>query len=127
MDLIADILLVAGALGASIYCVVLGRRLNKFNDLEKGVGGAVAVLSTQVEDLKATLTAAQETAAASAETLTELNERANTVSKKLELQMAALHDLPAPKANELNEEKQEAATEPKSEPMFMRHAIGATK
>ena len=51
MDIIADILLAAGALGAGIYCYILGRRLNRFNDLEKGVGGAVAVLSAQVDDL----------------------------------------------------------------------------
>ena len=50
MDLIADILLVAGALGAGFYCFILGRRLNRFNDLENGVGGAVAVLSAQVDD-----------------------------------------------------------------------------
>ena len=43
MELIADILLVAGALGAGLYCHVLARRLSRFNDLENGVGGAVAV------------------------------------------------------------------------------------
>ena len=52
MELIADILLAAGAIGAGVYCFVLARRLNRFNDLEKGVGGAVAVLSAQVDDLK---------------------------------------------------------------------------
>ena len=31
MDIIADILLAAGATGAGIYCYVLGRRLNRFN------------------------------------------------------------------------------------------------
>ena len=59
MDIIADILLISGAIGAGVYCLVLGRRLNKFNDLEKGVGGAVAVLSAQVDDLNRTLAAAQ--------------------------------------------------------------------
>ena len=43
MQMIADILLVAGAFGAGIYCFVLSRRLNRFNDLEKGVGGARAI------------------------------------------------------------------------------------
>lgn len=94
MDLIADILLVAGALGAGFYCYILGRRLNRFNDLEKGVGGAVAVLSAQVDDLTKTLTAAQASAAQSAATLTELVNRAEDTSRKLELQMASLHDLP---------------------------------
>lgn len=95
MSLIADILLAAGALGAGLYCLVLGRRLNRFNDLEKGVGGAVAVLSAQVDDLNRTLTAAQATAGSSAKTLTDLTARAEDTSRKLELQMASLHDLPA--------------------------------
>ena len=95
MSLIADILLVAGALGAGLYCLVLGRRLNRFNDLEKGVGGAVAVLSAQVDDLTRTLTAAQATAGSSATTLTDLTARAEDTSRRLELQMASLHDLPA--------------------------------
>ena len=94
MDLIADILLVAGALGAGLYCLVLGRRLNRFNDLEKGVGGAVAVLSAQVDDLSRTLASAQTAAGASAETLTALVERAEESARRLELQMASLHDLP---------------------------------
>lgn len=37
MDLIADILLASGAIGAGVYCFILGRRLNRFNDLEKGL------------------------------------------------------------------------------------------
>ncbi|WP_299562790.1 hypothetical protein [uncultured Sulfitobacter sp.] len=94
MDLIADILLVAGAIGAGIYCFVLGRRLNRFNDLEKGVGGAVAVLSAQVDDLTRTLNAARQTATVSAETLTDLTRRAEDISRRLELQMASLHDIP---------------------------------
>lgn len=95
MDFIADILLAAGAIGAGVYCFVLGRRLNRFNDLEKGVGGAVAVLSAQVDDLNRTLAAAQQTASTSAETLTELTKRAEDMSRRLELQMASLHDIPA--------------------------------
>lgn len=95
MDIIADIFLAAGAIGAGIYCFVLGRRLNRFNDLEKGVGGAVAVLSAQVDDLNRTLAAAQQTAAESAQTLTDLTKRAEAMSRRLELQMASLHDIPA--------------------------------
>ncbi|MEP2919752.1 hypothetical protein [Sulfitobacter sp.] len=94
MEFIADIFLAAGAIGAGVYCFVLGRRLNRFNDLEKGVGGAVAVLSAQVDDLNRTLAAAQQTASASAETLTNLTKRAEDMSRRLELQMASLHDIP---------------------------------
>lgn len=34
MEVVADILLVAGALGAGLYCFVLSRRLTRFADLE---------------------------------------------------------------------------------------------
>jgi hypothetical protein len=118
MDLIADILLAAGALGAGIYCFVLGRRLNRFNDLEKGVGGAVAVLSVQVDDLSKMLTAAQNTAAVSAKSLTDLTSRAEAMSRKLELQMAALHDIPDPPEPAPPPETVPQVDKP--EPMFMR-------
>ncbi len=96
MDLIADILLVAGALGAGFYCIILARRLNRFTDLEKGVGGAIAVLSAQVDDMTKTLTRAQHTAAGSAAELTELTARAESVAKRMELLIASMHDLPEP-------------------------------
>ncbi len=93
MEMIADILLVAGALGAAFYCFVLARRLSRFNDLEEGMGGAVAVLSAQVDDLTRTLQSAQGTAVASTESLDELTERAEGVAKRLELMVASMHDL----------------------------------
>ena len=117
MELISDILLAAGALGAGIYCIVLGRRLNRFNDLEKGVGGAVAVLSAQVDDLSKMLAAAQNTAAVSAHSLTELTGRAEAMSRKLELQMASLHDIPdAPDPAPAKPQPQAE----NNEPMFVR-------
>ncbi len=119
MDLIADILLAAGAIGAGIYCFILGRRLNRFNDLEKGVGGAVAVLSAQVDDLTKTLEAAQETAAKSAETLTELTTRAEAMSQRLELQMASLHDIPVQQPQPTSQPS--SSQQPQGEPMFVRH------
>ncbi|MEP3845836.1 MAG: hypothetical protein ABJM43_10910 [Paracoccaceae bacterium] len=126
MSLIADILLAAGALGAGFYCFILGRRLNRFNDLENGVGGAVAVLSSQVEDLKSTLNNAQKTASGSVATLEELHSRAESVSKRLEIQLAALHDLPEADFDSASEQMLEKpankATE--SELMFMRHTAG---
>lgn len=126
MDLIADILLAAGALSAGFYCFVLGRRLKKFNSLEQGVGGAVAVLSSQVDDLSKTLEAAQKTAAESSETLSDLTIRAEEMSRKLELQMASLHDLPDPKPQP--ESAGQASAEPEQaappEPIFMRRAGG---
>jgi len=95
VELIADILLAAGALGAGFYCFVLARRLNRFNDLEKGVGGAVAVLSAQVDDLTKTLDAARNASEDSDNSLEDLTARAESVAQRLELMMASMHDVPA--------------------------------
>lgn len=99
MAFIADIFLVAGALGAGLYCHVLSRRLRRFTDLEKGVGGAVAVLSVQVDDLSKALVTAQKTATSSVENLADVNVRAEAAARKLELLIASMHDVPevAPK------------------------------
>ncbi|KIC38659.1 hypothetical protein RA27_19760 [Ruegeria sp. ANG-R] len=93
MELIADILLVAGALGAGLYCFVLARRLRRFTDLEKGVGGAVSVLSAQAEELRKSLDAAREASDDSGNALQALTERAETVAQRLELMMASMHDV----------------------------------
>lgn len=128
MELIADILLVAGALGAGFYCYILARRLSRFNDLETGVGGAVAVLSAQVDDLTKTLEAAKATAGASTESLDGLTNRAEGVAKRLELLVASMHDLPdqhvhaAPAASKVSE-----PTSPRSDgPIFKRNRIMET-
>jgi len=94
IQMASDLLLAAGAIGAAFYCFVLARRLKRFNNLENGVGGAVAVLSAQVDDMTRTLDQARKAAAHSSETLTALTERAEDAARKLELMMAALHDLP---------------------------------
>ena len=96
MTMIADILLFAGALGAGFYCYVLSRRLRRFTDLENGVGGAVAVLSAQVDDLTKTLTHAQSTAQTSVGRLETVSVRAEAARERLELLVASLHDLPPP-------------------------------
>lgn len=117
MDMIADILLVAGALGAGFYCYVLAKRLTRFNDLEKGVGGAVAVLSSQVENLNKSLHSARDVSASSNAALNDLTTRAEAVSQRLELLMAAMHDVPDPTV------EKPATTETvrsESQPMFAR-------
>lgn len=112
---LADGLLALGALGAAGYCVVLSRRLKRFNDLEDGVGGAIAVLSAQVDDLTRTLQSAQRIAAGSAASLDGLTERAEAASRRLELLVASLHDLP------------EAAEAPPAAPPAAPQATPATE
>lgn len=96
MELIADILMAAGAFGAAIYCYVLAGRLKRFSTLESGMGGAIAVLSAQVDDMTRALEKAQGAASGSAAGLEALTARAEAVSVRLELLVAALHDLPDP-------------------------------
>lgn len=127
MEIVADILLVAGALGAGLYCFVLARRLNRFNDLEKGVGGAVAVLSAQVDELNRSLVSARSASDASHATLDDLTTRAQSVAQRLELMMASMHDMPAePEAPAMPAAPRPAASRQSGPsrqqgPIFMRH------
>lgn len=97
MDLIADVLMSAGAIGAAIYCYVLSSRLKKFSTLETGMGGAIAVLSAQVDDMTRALEKARSAANGSAAGLEGLVLRAEGVAGKLELLVAAMHELPEPR------------------------------
>ena len=96
MNAIADGLLIAGAVGVAFYCFVLSRRLTRFTDLDKGVGGAVALLYGQVEDLKSALDRARSAAELSGESLQTLTERADSVARRLELQVISLQDVTDP-------------------------------
>lgn len=94
MDLIADMMLACGALGAGIYCHVLSGRLKRFTALETGMGGAIAVLSAQVDDMTRALAAAKVGAQTSGDLLGGHVARAEAAAQRLELLMASLHDLP---------------------------------
>ncbi|WP_213547572.1 hypothetical protein [Vannielia litorea] len=96
ITLIADVLMAAGAIGAGIYCLVLSRRLSRFTDLEGGMGGAVAVLSVQVDDLTKALAEARKASTGSVSQLTELTARAEDTAARLEILLASMHDLPEP-------------------------------
>lgn len=124
MELIADILLGAGAFGAAIYCMVLSRRLQRLTRLETGMGGAIAVLSAQVDDLTRTLGRAETAAKASSDRLEAQTRRAEEAVKRLEILLATLNDLPpaaasrpAPPATGSQEAEAEAPAAPASAPV----------
>ena len=98
MAIIADIFLTSGALAAGFYCFVLSRRLRRFTDLEHGVGGAIAVLSVQVDDLSKALAQAEIASTSSSSSLEAKFQKAEAISKRLELLIASMHDLPEPAA-----------------------------
>lgn len=98
MNFIADILMAAGSFGAAIYCYVLSGRLKRFTTLETGMGGAIAVLSAQVDDMTKALDRARGAANGSAGSLETMTARGEAVAARLELLVAALHDLPEPES-----------------------------
>jgi hypothetical protein len=100
MAFIADIFLTAGAIAAGFYCFVLSRRLRRFTDLEHGVGGAISVLSVQVDDLSNALRQAESASIQSVNKLSSHSQSAEVVAKRLELLLASLHDLPEPARSE---------------------------
>lgn len=94
MELLADGLLFAAAVGAAIYCQVLAGRLRRLTALESGMGGAIAVLSAQVDDMTRALKGAQGAASGAEQRLAGASGRAEQLARRLELMAAALHDLP---------------------------------
>jgi hypothetical protein len=121
MTLIADILLISGAFGAGIYCYVLAARLRKFTTLENGMGGAIAVLSAQVDDMTRVLEAARGSATGSVASLSEIAGRAEMAAKRLELLLATLHDLPSPTvAADMVADEADDATEEEKTLRFVR-------
>ena len=93
MTMFADLLMGFGAMGAAIYCMVLSARLRRFTALESGMGSAIAVLSAQVDDMTRVLDAARKSAAGSAGGLDALVARAERTASRLEVILAAMHDL----------------------------------
>ncbi len=124
MVLIADILMAAGSFGAAIYCYVLSGRLKKFTTLETGMGGAIAVLSAQVDDMTRALEQARTAAHGSADGLIALTNRAESVAGQLELLVASMHDLPDPAAPPANVEAE--AVEAARNLRFVRRRVART-
>ena len=127
MALIADMLMAAGAFGAAIYCYVLSGRLKKFAALESGMGGAIAVLSMQVDDMTKALAAAGMAATGSASNLDGLTRRAEQVAAKLELLVAAMHDLPDERARPVAPAPmaEAAVAAPRLRPRVVRSRLGS--
>lgn len=55
MQLIADGLLIATALTAALYCLVLSRRLRRLTDAEAGIGTQIHALNKALEETRAGL------------------------------------------------------------------------
>lgn len=70
-------LILAGAcVGVALYCHVLARRLRKLNDLETGLGGAIAVMTAEISRLEGAIGAARSEALTATRTLQSEVDRA---------------------------------------------------
>jgi hypothetical protein len=89
---IADVLMIAASSGAAIYCLILSRRLSRLTSFDKGIGGAIAVLSAQVDEMKTALGEAKAGTEGAGTQLQDLVRQARDISGELELMIAACHD-----------------------------------
>jgi hypothetical protein len=92
MELIADALLIAGAVGAAIYCRALARRLGALRDMDSGLGAAIAALSRQVDEMRNSLEAAKSISGDQTREIGQLTARAEMAAGRLELLLASLHE-----------------------------------
>lgn len=92
MDLIADALLLAGALTAAVYCWVLSKRVKGLNDLDTGLGSAIASLSSQVSEMQTALKAAQSVTGTTVTDMEALAERAEKAAENLKLMLATVQE-----------------------------------
>ncbi len=92
MALIADVLLIAGALGAALYCMILARRIKSLSRLDTGLGGAISALSKQVDEIQASVKTATQASGASMKDLMEVTGRAEIAAGRLELLLSTVHE-----------------------------------
>lgn len=83
MELISDGLLFLAAITASLYCLVLSRRLRRLSEMEGGLGDVISQLSAQVDDMQSALATTKQTTEASASTLVEQTREAGKVTRDL--------------------------------------------
>ena len=71
IDQVLQIALLIASMGLAGFCIVLSRRLRRLNDLESGLGGAIAVMAAEVDRLEGAIRAARAEATAASQGLAE--------------------------------------------------------
>jgi len=117
MALIADVFLIAGALGAALYCMILARRIKSLSRLDTGLGGAISALSKQVDEIQAWVKPAPQASGASMKDLMEVTGRAEIAAGRLELLLSTVHERgQPPKPVELDRSEE-------PDPLILRNPI----
>lgn len=128
----ADFLVILASLGAMAYCMILSRRLSRLTSFDKGLGGAIAVMSAQVDEMKAALREAKAGSDGAGSQLNDLVHQAREISSELEMMIAACHDfaeeaisvqVPEPRITDTNtvshvDEVAPDTVEPDTAPLF---------
>ena len=117
----ADALLILASLGAAAFCLILSRRLTRLSSIDNGLGGAIAVLSAQVDDMNKALADMKSGTESSAGRLDQLNREARQLTEELELMLSACHDLDqgSPRPAEAPASDTSEPSEPeKGDPLF---------
>lgn len=83
MTLIADALLIAGALAAAFYCWILSARVKSLKDLDNGLGAAIAALSGKVDDMQTALRVTQKVTGESRSDIEGMTSRAEKAATDL--------------------------------------------
>lgn len=71
IDIVFQAALVAASVGLAGFCLLLARRLRRLNDLESGLGGAIAVMAAEVDRLEKAIRAARAEATEAGEKLAD--------------------------------------------------------
>lgn len=69
LDHLFQAALLAASLGLGAFCLILSRRLRRLNDLETGLGGAIAVMAAEVDRLEIAIRSARTEATEAGEAL----------------------------------------------------------
>ncbi len=83
---ILEICIMIGALGLALFCIVLARRLKRLNDLESGLGGAIAVMSAEIDRLEQSIHMAKAEATSASKALAQQIKLAQNERAHLNLQ-----------------------------------------
>lgn len=112
LEQLMQFLLLGACLGLGVFCLTLTRRLRKMNDLESGLGGAIAIMAVEVDRLEIAIRAARDEATAASERLADEIETARRERAIWDLRQrigAAALEAPQPNASGRRLRKREVA------------------
>lgn len=69
VEYVFQAVLIVASVGLAVFCLTLSRRLRGLNDLETGLGGAIAIMAAEVDRLEVAMRTARDDATAASEAL----------------------------------------------------------